>query len=61
MMEVPEIKATGVMIGSSVAAFLVFFAGYNLFHVFCNDWMTSTILGGLSAVFVFRLIPVLFV
>ncbi len=60
-MKLPEIKATGVMIGASVAAFFVFFSGYNIFHMLCNDWTISTVLAGIAATFAFRLIPVLYV
>jgi hypothetical protein len=55
-----ELKATGVMVGSTVAAFFTFFAGYNIFHFLCGDWTISTFLAGVAAVFAFRLIPVLY-
>ena len=60
-MKLPEIKATGVMIGSCVAAFFVFFSGYNIFHALCNDCTISTVLAGIAATFAFRLIPVLYI
>jgi hypothetical protein len=60
-MKVPEIQATAVGIGSSVAAFFVFFGSFNLAYAFCHDWMSSTSIGGILAFLVFRLIPVLFV
>jgi hypothetical protein len=48
------------MVGSTVAAFFTFFAGYNIFHFLCGDWTISTFLAGVAAVFAFRLIPVLY-
>lgn len=55
----PEIKNTGIGIGAGVAAFVVFFVGYQIFHFFCHDWTISTLLAGVSALFVFKLIPTL--
>jgi phosphate/sulfate permease len=55
----PEIKNTGIGIGAGIAAFVTFFVGYQIFHFFCHDWTISTLLAGVSALFVFKLIPTL--
>lgn len=60
-MNLPEIKQTGVAIGACAASFLTFFAGYNLFHLFCHDWTMSSILAFICAIFVFQLVPVLYI
>ena len=57
--KLPELKASWLVMAAWAAAFFTFFAFYNIFHFFCNDWTMSTVLAGITAIFVFRLVPTL--
>ncbi|MBU6455630.1 MAG: hypothetical protein KGS72_27915 [Cyanobacteria bacterium REEB67] len=58
-LELPELKASWLVMGAWAAAFFTFFASYNIFHFFCHDWGMSTFMAGITAAFVLRLVPTL--